>query len=129
MKTGLAGLARTSEAGSKVRPIASARGTFALALPTNVDAERMVLGSILLDCKAFSAACTELTLEDFSLEKHRLIFRRIADLHRRGERIDRVTVYNELNGYREAVSCDGLSYLVSLDDGLPRLPDIEAYVS
>jgi hypothetical protein len=128
MKTGLPGLARVHEAGNKVLPIASTRSTFAPALPANVDAERMVLGSILLDCEAFSAACTELSPEDFSLEKHRVIFRRIADLHDRGEHIDRVTVYNELGRHGAAASRDLLSYLLSLDEGLPRLPNIRAYV-
>src|SRR5258708_10031067 len=66
--------------------------------------------------------------DDFSLEKHRRIFHRMGELSTRGERIDRVTVANELMRYSELESCDGLSYLVSLDDGLPRIFNLDSYI-
>jgi len=97
-------------------------------LPTNVDAERFVLGSILLDDTFFIQAAGELEAEDFSLEKHRRIFKRMADLHERAEKIDRITVANELMKFNELEACDGLSYLVSLDDGLPQLPNVDSYI-
>lgn len=97
-------------------------------LPTNVDAERFVLGSILLDDTFFIQAAGELDAEDFSLEKHRRIFKRMADLHERAEKIDRITVANELMKFNELEACDGLSYLVSLDDGLPQLPNVDSYI-
>jgi replicative DNA helicase len=97
-------------------------------LPTNVDAERFVLGSILLDDSFYIQAAGTLESNDFSLEKHRRIFRRMGELHERGERIDRITVANELMKFNELESCDGLSYLVSLDDGLPQIPNVQSYV-
>jgi replicative DNA helicase len=97
-------------------------------LPTNLDAERFVLGSILLDEELFIQAAGSLESDDFSLEKHRRIFKRMGDLHDRGEKIDRVTVANELMKFSELEACDGLSYLVSLDDGLPRIPNVDAYI-
>jgi replicative DNA helicase len=97
-------------------------------LPCNLDAERFVLGSILLDDAQFIQVAGILEADDFSLEKHRRIFHRMADLNERGERIDRVTLANELQGYGELESCDGLSYLVSLDDGLPRIYRLDSYV-
>src|ERR1041384_6329124 len=97
-------------------------------LPTNVDAERFVLGSILLDDSFYIQAAGTLEVGDFSLEKHRRIFRRMADLHERGEKIDRITLANELMKFNELESCDGLSYLVSLDDGLPQIPNADSYV-
>jgi replicative DNA helicase len=97
-------------------------------LPSNVDAERFVLGSILLNDSLYIQAAGELEPDDFSLEKHRRIFSRMGELHERGERIDRVTVANELLRFNELESCDGLSYLVSLDDGLPQILNIDAYI-
>ena len=97
-------------------------------LPTNVDAERFVLGSILLDDSFYVQAAGTLEADDFSLEKHRRIFRRMGELQDRGERIDRVTVANELMRFNELESCDGLSYLVSLDDGLPQIPNLDSYI-
>jgi hypothetical protein len=98
-------------------------------LPANLDAERFVLGSILLYADThLSTARAELQPGDFSLEKHQRIYRRILDLDQRAAKVDRVTVAEELKRHRELASCDGLSYLVSLDDGLPRAPHIDAYV-
>ena len=97
-------------------------------LPTNVDAERFVLGSIMLDDTFYVQAAGTLEGEDFSLDKHRRIFKRMAELYERGEKIDRVTIANELMKFGELEACDGLSYLVSLDDGLPRIPNLDSYI-
>src|SRR5579872_1207429 len=97
-------------------------------MPINIDAERFVLGSILLDDSLYAEASSSLESDDFSLSKHRRIFKRMGDLQDRGEKIDRITVANELAKYNELEACDGLSYLVSLDDGLPQIPNIDAYV-
>jgi replicative DNA helicase len=100
-----------------------------VGLPTNTDAERFVLGTILLDCDEFYlAAASQLLPEDFSLEKHRRIFNRMGDIHERGEKIDRVTVVNELRKFNELDSCDGLSYVIGLDDGLPQVPNLDSYI-
>lgn len=97
-------------------------------LPCNLDAERFVLGSILMDDSHFVQVAGTVEGDDFSLEKHRRIFQRMGELNHRGERIDRVTLANELLRYNELESCDGLSYLVSLDDGLPRIFNLDSYV-
>jgi replicative DNA helicase len=97
-------------------------------LPSNVDAERFVLGSILLDDSSFLDVAGVLSPDDFCLDKHRKIFRRMAELHERSEKIDRVTIANELLKFNELESVDGVTYLVSLDDGLPRIPNLDSYV-
>ncbi|HVT95358.1 MAG TPA: replicative DNA helicase [Bryobacteraceae bacterium] len=104
------------------RDIVSERG-----LPSNPDAERFVLGSILLDDSQFVQIAGTLKAEDFSLEKHRRIFLRMLDLHERGEKIDRVTLANELMKTNQLESVDGIGYLVSLDDGLPKIVNLESY--
>src|SRR5262249_43494610 len=97
-------------------------------LPVNLDAERFVLGSILLDDSLYAQAAGALGPDDFSLEKHRRIFKRMGELGDRGEHIDRVTVANELQNHGELESCDGVSYIVSLDDGLPQIPNLDSYI-
>src|ERR1035441_8513799 len=94
-------------------------------LPTNVDAERFVLGSILLDDSFYIETASTLEVSDFSLESHRRIFKRMGDLSERGEKIDRITVISELQKYRELESVGGFGYLISLDDGLPQIPRSE----
>jgi len=108
--------------------MSASSNTLDKGLPTNVDAERFVLGSIMLDDNLYIQAAGTLEADDFSLEKHRRIFKRMGDLHDRGEKIDRITVANELIRFNELEACDGLSYLVSLDDGLPQIPNLDAYI-
>lgn len=98
-------------------------------LPDNLDAERFVLGAIMSSDTAFLQIAGALTPDDFNLEKHKRIFLRMGDLHERGEKIDRVTLANELMKQGQLQSVDGLSYLVSLDDGLPQLYNLDSYVS
>ena len=97
-------------------------------LPANLDAERFVLGSILMDDSSYIATAGVLEADDFSLEKHRRIFSRMGELYERGERIDRVTIANELMKHNQLESVDGLSYLVSLDDGLPAISNLDSYI-
>ena len=52
-------------------------------LPANLDAERFVLGSILLDDSYFIQTAGALQADDFSVEKHRRIFSRMAEIHER----------------------------------------------
>jgi replicative DNA helicase len=98
-------------------------------LPGNLDAERFVLGAIMTGDNAFLQAAGILSADDFSLEKHKRIFLRMSELHERGEKIDRVTLANELMNQGQLQSVDGLSYLVSLDDGLPQLHNLDSYIS
>jgi replicative DNA helicase len=98
-------------------------------LPDNLDAERFVLGAIMSDDSSFLQVAGNISADDFSLEKHKRIFLRMSELHERGERIDRVTLANELHNQGQLQSVDGLSYLVSLDDGLPQLHNLESYVN
>jgi replicative DNA helicase len=108
--------------------MASADLTFEKGLPANLDAERFVLGSILLNDAVYLQVAGVIEPEDFSLEKHRRIYGRMKDLYGRGERIDRVTVAEELMKQGQLESVDGLAYLVSLDDGLPEIANLDSYI-
>src|SRR5579863_5461067 len=97
-------------------------------LPANPDAERYVLGSILLNDSLYLQVAGVLQPDDFSLEKHRRIFSRMKDLYDRSARIDRFTVADELMKQGQLESVDGLSYLISLDEGLPELANLDGYI-
>jgi replicative DNA helicase len=97
-------------------------------LPANPDAERFLLGSILLNEERYADVASVLGVDAFSLEKHRRIFARMTDLYGRGEHIDRVTIANELQRQGQLESVDGLSYLISLDDGLPHIVNLDSYI-
>lgn len=96
-------------------------------LPASLDAERSILGAILLDSLLFDQA-TELTPDDFSLDGHRRIFKAMQDLSTMNITPDMITVANHLSGKREIEAVGGVSYLSSLIDGVPERPHIEHYV-
>ena len=101
---------------------------FERGLPSNADAERFVLGSVLLNQDVYFQVAGALEPEDFSLEKHRRIFARMKDLYDRAEKIDRITLANELMKQGQLESVDGLAYLVTLDDGLPEIANLDSYI-
>ena len=121
-------MAKQFEKTNKSSPSDSSSLAFEKGLPSAIDAERFLLGSILLDDSRFLDVGGILALEDFAIEKHRRIFQRMTELHERNERIDRLTLAHELMRYSELESVDGLSYLVSLDDGLPRVSSLDSYI-
>ena len=97
-------------------------------LPANIDAERTILGAVLLDHKALTEASERLTADDFSLDSHRRIFLRMSELMSSQRAVDIVTLANELSRYKEVESVGGVAYLASLTEGLPRQPVIEEYI-
>lgn len=96
-------------------------------LPCNLEAERSILGAILIDDKAIHTAVETLRKEDFYLESHRRIFEKMFVLTADGTAIDLVTLKNELQRSDELESAGGAAYLASLTDGMPRAVNIEHY--
>jgi replicative DNA helicase len=97
-------------------------------LPANIDAEKTILGSILLDNAFHSEAAEKLEADDFSLDSHKRIFQRMSDLMNEQRAVDIVTLSHELSRYKEIESIGGVAYLASLTEGLPMRPVIEDYV-
>jgi replicative DNA helicase len=97
-------------------------------LPANIDAEKTILGAILLDNSFHSEAAEKLEADDFSLDSHRRIFLRMSDLMNEQRAVDIVTLSHELSRYKEIESIGGVAYLASLTEGLPLRPVIEDYV-
>ncbi|MGA7342424.1 MAG: replicative DNA helicase [Terracidiphilus sp.] len=102
--------------------------TLEAGLPANLDAEKTILGAILLDNSAHSEASERLDADDFSLDSHRRIFLRMSELMNSQRAVDIVTLANELSRYKEVESVGGVAYLASLTEGLPRRPVIEEYI-
>jgi len=99
-----------------------------MGLPANIDAERTILGAILLDNHAHSEAAEKITPDDFSLDSHQRIFMRMSELIDAQRPVDMITLAAELDRYKERESVGGVAYLASLTEGLPRRPVIEEYI-
>jgi replicative DNA helicase len=97
-------------------------------LPANIDAEKTILGAILLDNTAHSEAAERLEPDDFSLDSHKRIFLRMSELMNEQRAVDIVTLANELARAKEIEAVGGVAYLASLTEGLPMRPVIEDYI-
>lgn len=101
--------------------------TLEKVLPNNLEAERSILGAILLDDKAVLTVFETLKPQDFYLDSHRRIFEKMLHLVSNSRPIDLVTLKDELMRSNELESIGGAAYLASLTDGLPRAMNIEFY--
>jgi replicative DNA helicase len=96
-------------------------------LPHNLEAERSVLGAILIHNDAFNLAAEVIDSGDFYRDAHRRIFNRMVSLNERGQAIDFVTLKEELGRNAELDDVGGPAYVASLADGVPRATNVEYY--
>jgi replicative DNA helicase len=96
-------------------------------LPHNLEAERSVLGAILLHNDAFNLAAEVIDASDFFRDAHRRIFDKMVKLAERGDAIDLVTLKEELGRSGEVDEVGGPAYITALVDGVPRSSNVEHY--
>ena len=96
-------------------------------LPNNLDAERSVLGAVILDNNALNAAIENLKPEDFFLDQHRRVFTQMIALGEAQQAIDLITLTEELHRRGDLEAAGGAPYLASLADGMPRVSNVEHY--
>jgi replicative DNA helicase len=98
-------------------------------LPQNLDAERSVLGAILLDNHALNLALEKLKPEDFFDDHHRRIFNQMIELGEAQQAIDLVTLSEILSRKGELEAAGGAAYIAQLVDGVPRISHLEHYAN
>src|SRR5213593_592929 len=96
-------------------------------LPHNLEAERSVLGAILLHNDAFNLAAEVIDAHDFYRDAHRRIFDKMVKLAERGDAIDLVTLKEELGRSGDLDEVGGPAYIAALVDGVPRSTNVEHY--
>ncbi len=89
------------------------------SLPQNPEAERALLGSILLDNAALNVVGGMLRPEDFFADAHRLIFQQIVGLSEKNRTVDVVTLSDELKKAGLLEKAGGIVQLAGLSDGVP----------
>ena len=95
--------------------------------PQNLDAERGVLGAILLDNEALPRALNIVKSEDFYSPAHRQIFSVICTLFERNEVIDLVTVTEELERQENLGHVGGAAYLMALLEATPTAGNVHSH--
>jgi len=97
-------------------------------MPANIEAERSILGAILLDNHAYYDAAQHLKADDFSIDAHRRIYSRMMDLAESSRPIDIITLVEELEQNKDLQAIGDVAYVSSLLDGVPDRPSIDHYV-
>lgn len=84
--------------------------------PQDIEAEKAVIGAILLDNNAINTVVETLNEYDFYREAHRLIFKSMLSLHNSHEAIDLITVVNVLRKENKLDDVGGIAYITSLNN-------------
>src|SRR3954453_979488 len=93
-----------------------------------MDAERSILGAILLDNASYYQASESLRSEEFSLDSHRRIFARMSEMMEAARPVDIITLSEELRTQQQLEAVGGVGYLASLTDGVPPRANIQHYI-
>ena len=96
-------------------------------LPYNLEAERSILGAILVHDDAFDTAVESVSAAAFFRQAHREIFDAMRRLREAGQRVDFVTLKDELVRTGKLDDIGGPSYITGLADGVPRTTNVRAY--
>src|SRR5262245_60543141 len=96
-------------------------------LPHNLEAEKCVLGAILINNQAFNQAAEVIDAQDFFRDAHRRIFEKMVGLTDRSQPVDLVTLKDELARSGDLDEIGGPAYITALTDGVPRSANVEYY--
>jgi len=96
-------------------------------LPHNLDAERGVLGSMLLSSTAQDEAIGALTSQDFYRPSHKVIFEAMADLNSRGVKFDHISLTDKLISEGQLNAAGGADYLADLTLSVPTTSHFKRY--
>ncbi|HUE83227.1 MAG TPA: replicative DNA helicase [Pyrinomonadaceae bacterium] len=97
------------------------------SLPNSSEAERAILGGVIIDNGLISQAIELLKAEDFYVPSHRRIFIAMIALFERGAEINPILIGEELKKENALESVGGISFITNLTYGLPRSTNISHY--
>lgn len=97
-------------------------------LPHNIDAEKAIIGAILINNENIYPVAEKLKADDFYLDAHRNIYAKAIDMAEHSQAVDLVTLQAELLRLGKLESSGGIAYIASLMDGLPHLVNIDHYI-
>jgi replicative DNA helicase len=98
-------------------------------MPQSPDAERAVLGAILINNNAFYRIIGTIDTEDFFKDAHRTIFGTMRRMAERSQDIEPLTLKEELAKYAQLEQVGGVAYVTSLMDVVPDVANVERYAA
>lgn len=95
--------------------------------PQNLDAEKSLLGAVLIDEETISDISEHVTAKDFYEKRHSIIFGAMMRLYEKHQPVDLLTLTDELKRKKELDSIGGSAYLTELTNYVPTAAHAEAY--
>ena len=95
--------------------------------PSSVEAERAVLGGLMLDASGWDRVVDRVREEDFYRRDHQLVFRAIASLIDANQPCDVLTVSEWLDSHGDAKVGGGLGFVGELAESTPSAANVAAY--
>ena len=95
--------------------------------PHNLDAEKSLLGGVLLDSQAFAEVVEIVRPEEFYRDAHRKVFEAMSALFGKGQPIDRITVKDELTALGAFDAVGGDEFIDLLDKIVPTAANLAYY--
>lgn len=95
--------------------------------PQNIDAERSVLGALMLDKDAIIKIANLIRIGDFYKDDHNMIYEAMVELYEQREPIDVLSLSNRLEEKKQLEKIGGSSYLTSLVNTIPSSSNIVHY--
>jgi replicative DNA helicase len=95
--------------------------------PHSLEAERSVLGGVMLDDEAFDQVASFLSADDFYRGDHRIIFRCMSELTEQNKPLDIITICEALDAINELENVGGASYISDLANNTPTASNVRAY--
>lgn len=96
--------------------------------PHDIEAEQAVIGCMLTDQDAVTAAVEKLKPEDFYREDNKIIYSAIMNLYNKAQPIDVITLKAELTSMGKFDAVGGLEYIVELPEKVPTTSNVDRYI-
>ena len=95
--------------------------------PFNIEAERSVLGSMLIDNEAISLVTEYLSKKDFYQKSHKHIFEIIVNIYDKQNSVDLVILKDVLIKHSLLKKAGGVEYIMKLEESVPLACNVEYY--
>jgi len=110
-----------------VEVLVEERSTEGRSMPSSLEAERAVLGGLMLDPERLTEVSEVLEPDSFYREAHKRLFKLMREMSERGEPTEMVAVVERVVALGSAEAFGGLSYLSALPDEVPSTENLLYY--
>ena len=93
--------------------------------PQDVEAEKAVLGAILIENEVLNSVLEILDANDFYRETHRIIFKAMLDLYEKHEAIDLITLVDSLKKDNKLEAVNGIAYVTALPSAIATAANVQ----